>query len=321
MHDSILPVWPGAIIGYRRDGTPIRLIGGGSEPVPPAPANGVPEPAQPPPAPPASPAPAPAPADPQVPAAPEPGGSAPQGGQQQPGTVEDLPEWARRTIRDLRNENAASRTKAKEREDALAAFQTTHQTQMDGIARALGLKPEEATPEQLQARADAADAAAASERARAATAQVELAAWRAAAVIGADPARLLDSRAFVATLDGLDPAAEGFAQTVTDRVSQAIEANPSWRAAVAPVPQPAPAAPPAPGQPYAPAAPGYAPPPLPPPAVPSSGPQGSFTSPPPGPRQLTVDEVKNMSPADVVKAINDGLLVGEGFGRSRKSSR
>ena len=30
MHELDLPVTPGAVIGYRRNGTPIRLIAGGS---------------------------------------------------------------------------------------------------------------------------------------------------------------------------------------------------------------------------------------------------------------------------------------------------
>jgi hypothetical protein len=309
MHSTILPVTPGAIIGYRKDGRPIRLIGGASEPVPPAPANGAPDPAQPPApsAPPAAPAapPAPAPA-----ANAEPGGQPQQGGQQ-PGSVDDLPGWAQKTIRELRSESAASRTKAKEQADALAAFQATHQTQLDGIARALGLKPEDATPEQLMAARDAANADRDAERARARAAQVELAAYRAAAISGADPVKLLDSRAFVATLDGLDPSSDGFAQTVADRVATAIESNPSWRLAPAPVP----------GQPPAPPAPGAPAPPLPPPAVPASGPQGSFTPPPPGPRQLTEADAKEMTPAQVVEAINKGLFADAGFGPSRRSQR
>lgn len=308
------PVTPGAIIGYRRDGRPVRLIGGGSEPAPQPPANGGGEPV----APPASePTPAPPPAaDPAASAGQQQGGDAepPSGGTPSQATVDDLPQWAQRLVRDLRSENAATRTRAKENAEALAALRGTHEQQMDGIARALGLKPDETTPEQLAAARDAAnadrDAAIMRERAS----RVELAAYRAAAATGADPSRLLDSRAFVATLDGLDPSSPDFGQQVADKVAAAVEQNPAWKIA----------APPVPGAP-----PGSAPPPLPvpqppvpsAPPVPASGPQGSFGTPPSGPRQLTSADAKNMTPEQVVKAMNEGAFTGEGFGPSRKLAR
>lgn len=311
------PVTPGAIIGKRKDGTLIRLIAGGSEPAPQPPANGGAEPVQPPapaPAPPAD----PATGQPAANAAPGTGdGAPPSGTSQQPASVDDLPAWAQRTIKELRSENAASRTKAKEHADALAAFRSTHDQQMDGIAKALGLKPEEVTPEQLAAERDAARADSATAAARAQAAQVELAAYRAAATLGADPLKLLDSRAFVTTLDGLDPSSAEFAQAIRDRVASALETNPGLRLA--------PAAPPAP-DPGAPSpVPGTVPPPLqqqpPQPAVPASGPQGTFGTPPAGPRQLTVEDAARMSPQAVQEAINAGQFEAAGFGRSRKLTR
>lgn len=321
MHRIMPPVTPGAIIGYLRSGKPVRLIAGGSEPAPEPPANGDPAAAQPP-APPQPQPPAPEPPAPAPEGQPQPG--APQVGGQQPGTVDDLPGWAQKLIRETRTEAAAGRTKLKELTDAQAAAETERQRQMDKVAEAFGLKPGEVTPEQIAAERDAAQ-----ERAKAATATarataIELAAFRAAAALQADPNKVLDSRAFVATLDGLDPADPAFAQLVSDRVAAALEVNPQWRvipAAVPPpvqqVPQQVPAQPGQQPYPAAVAAQPYtAPPPL-TPQIPASGPQGAFTPPPPGPRQLTEADALQMSPSQVVEAMNQGLFREEGFGANR----
>jgi hypothetical protein len=221
-------VAPGAIIGYRKNGTPIRLIAGASE--------GPAEPA----APPAPPAPAPtAPATDPAPPAADP---APASGQEPPApaaeavNVEQLPAWAQKLIRDTRKEAADGRTKAKEHSDALAALQQKSQQQLDGIARALGLKPEEATPEQILAERDAARAASEASARQARETAVELAVFRAATAAQVNGNALLDSRAFVRTLDGLDPAAADFGQRVSDAISAAVDANPSLKAAATAAP-------------------------------------------------------------------------------------
>jgi hypothetical protein len=323
MHRTTLPVTPGAIIGYRRNGMPVRLIAGGSEPAPPAPANGAPEQAQPPAAS-AAPVPAPPPSapDPASPAAANAPEGQPQQGSQQAGSVDELPGWAQKLIRDTRSENAAHRTKVKELTDAQAAAEGERTRQMDKLAEALGLKPGEATPEQIAAERDAAHARAETASAHARTTSIELAAFRAAASLQADPNKVLDSRAFVATLEGLDPADPAFAQLVSDKVAAALESNPAWRVAPAAAPA-APAQAAVPGQPYPQAAQAqpYAAPPLQAPAIPASGPQGAFTAAPPGPRQLTEGDAMQMSPAQVVDAINKGLFTETGFGPNSKARR
>ena len=329
MYEHDLPTAPGALLGYRKDGRPIRLIAGARQAEgeggrrtlldtgqPPA---GPGQPAgngqTPPPAgqnpPPGEP---PAGQDPGQPAgrpAGQPGQPAGQPGQpagEPPGqppaaSVDELPEWAQRLIRDTRAEAATHRTRAKERDDQLAALQQQSQAQLDGIAKALGLKPEEATPEQIMAERDAERARADTERTAARQAQVELAVFRAAEAAEANGNALLDSRAFVRTLDGLDPAADDFAEKVKGAIDRAVEANPAvFRKAAAP-PAP-PLTPPA-----APAA----------PAVPKSG--GEFTGPPQSPRQLTAEDAASMTPSQVAKAIDDGLFAAAGFGQRRASRR
>lgn len=309
------PATPGAIIGIRKTGRPIRLIAGGSETPPEAPAPAA-DPAQP--AAPAA-APEPAPAQPAGdPAAPPAADPAAQPAAD-PGSVDQLPAWAQKTLADTRREAAAARTRAKELTDAQAARDAQHAEQMAGIARALGLAPEETTPEQLtaqrdQARADAATAAAATR-----ATQVELAVFRAAHLAGVNASALLDSRTFVATLDGLDPAGTDFGQLVAEKITSAVETNPAWRAqspvpavpATAPVPPPL--APPAPAPPEQ----GVQPP-----AVPASGPQGGFPAPPPpGGRQLTAADAANMTAQQVQEAVNAGLFMEAGFGPARSTRR
>lgn len=281
-----LSVSPGAIIGYRKNGTPIRLLAGGSEPAVETPAGD--------PAPPAPADPAPPAGDPAAPS-----GQEPPATPAEPTSVEQLPAWAQKLVKDTRTEAAANRTKAKEQADAFAALQTKSQQQLDVIAKAMGLKPEEATPEQIMAQRDAANALAEANATRARETAVELAVFRAASHAGANGNALLDSRAFVATLAGLDPAADDFNQRVGDAITAATEANPGWKLAASVPAAPAPPAPP---------------------AVPKSS-TGTVTGVPDGPRQLTEADVARMSPADVQKAMDAGLLQNLGFGTARKHRR
>jgi hypothetical protein len=280
---------PGAIIGYQKNGAPIRIVAGGSEAA-----------TEPPAADPAAP-PAPA-ADPAPPASDPaaPSGQEPPAPPAEPTSVDQLPSWAQQEIRKTRNEAAANRAKANEHAAALAALQTTSQAQLDAIARTLGLKPEEATPEQIMAQRDAERARADASASQARQAAVELAVFRAANASQANGNALLDSRSFVATLDGLDPSAADFGQQVADKIAAAVEGHPGFRLA-APPPPPVTTAPP-------------------PPAVPKSG-TGPVTGVPDGPRQWTEEDVKRASPSEVQKAMNDGLLQNLGFGTARKNRR
>lgn len=281
---------PGAIIGYRKSGTPIRLIAGGSE--------SAPEPT------PAATTEPPAPADPPQPPATDP---APASGQEppapaEPSNVEQLPPWAQKLIREGRKEAADNRAKAKEHETALTALQAKSQQQLDGIAKALGLKPEEATPEQIMAERDSARAETAASAARAREAAVELAVFRAAAQSQVNGNALLDSRSFVATLTGLDPAAADFGQRVGDAITAAVEANPGWKLAAPATPTPA------------------APPLATPPAPPAPSRSGGEHTAPGGNRQWTVEDVKaarSRNPREIVEAIEQGLLVDLGYSPTR----
>ena len=249
-----------------------------------------------------------APEQPQEPAASaEP--AEPQDGQPEPKTgpsdVTDLPPWAQKQLRDIRAEAARYRTSAKDLEGKLSKYEETHKQQMDGIAKALGLAPDEATPEQIMAERDAERANAESERRRAQQAAVELATYRASATLGADGNALLDSRSFVRAIEGLDPSADDFAQRVRDAITEALDAHPEWKAPASARPEP----------------PSTVPEPKPEPTIPRSS-NGQFTGAPAGPRQWTDDDVARATPQQLVQAMRDGLLqnldVGTGHGRDRR---
>lgn len=219
----------------------------------------------------------------------------------EPDSVEKLPAWAQKLIRDTRTDAATQRTRAKEHSDALAALETKSQSQLDGIAKALGLKPEEATPDQIMAERDAEKARAETSDARARASAVELAVFRAASGLDAKGDALLDSRSFLSRLEGMDPSADDFQARVKDAIESALAANPAaFR--VSPPPPAEPAVKPKPE-----------------PTVKKSG--GEFSAPGEGPRQLSAEDASRMTPAEVQEAVNKGLFAATGFGPARRAKR
>jgi hypothetical protein len=238
---------------------------------------------------------APDPAQPQTPSEPAPAEP------QQPAatSTDELPSWAQRELKKLRDEAAGNRVKAKEVTDRLAAFEAQQEQQRQAMAKALGLVSDEPpTAEQLAEQLNATKAERDAQEARARQTAVELAVFRAAAAAQVDGNALLDSRQFVGALDGLDPTDPAFNAKVTEAIAAASEANPRYKLA-----PPTPAVPPAPE----------------PPAVPKSG--AEFGAPPQGPRQWTEEDVSRATPAQLQNAINDGLLENLGFGPRRASRR
>lgn len=132
----------------------------------------------------------------------------------------------------LRQENGAARTNAK-----ATAAQEARDAVVQDIGKAIGLiKDGDATPDPAALTAAAQEAAA-----RANTATVELAVFRAASdpqsETKADPVALLDSRAFLDKVKGLDPTAADFKATLDAAIKAAVAENPRLAAqAAAPTP-------------------------------------------------------------------------------------
>lgn len=139
-----------------------------------------------------------------------------QGGESLP----DDPAALKALIADLRKENGAARTNAKQQ----AADEARRALAQD-IGKALGLVQDNTPP-------DPAALTAAAEQAQQAArqAQVELAVYRAAGTHQGNPAALLDSRSFLAKVADLDPATAEFQTQVSEAIKAAVTDNPNLRA-------------------------------------------------------------------------------------------
>jgi len=195
----------GQIIGYRRDGRPIRLAAGGSADS----SNG---------------------SDSSDSAGTGAGSDDGQDGDADAGDDtgktpqirgEFDPDRAKRAIQAARDGERKAKEAAKAASDRLAA-----------VLKAAGLTPDgkEDPAEQLKAAVAERDAAVAKVRDTA----VELAVYRSAGKAGADPDALLDSRAFLAAVKDLDPDAADFGDKVTAAIRAAVKSNPKLAATLSP---------------------------------------------------------------------------------------
>lgn len=118
-------------------------------------------------------------------------------------------------------ESAKARTTAKK-----AAADEARTEIVQELGKALGLiKDEKDTPPDPAALTARIEQATAAHRETA----VELAVYRGAGKHGADPDALTDSRAFLNSIKGLDPADEGFGKAVSAAIKKAVEDNPKLK--------------------------------------------------------------------------------------------
>jgi len=301
------PVTPGAIIGYRKNGSPIRLIAGGSgegeteggtetdASTPPAEGGTGQQDA----------------GTSQPPAAAESGsddtGSTAAADDKTAKTISAI----RQDFKDERAKRQAAERRLGEIQAALDADKADRAKRDKALAVALGLAPEDGPPdpaklaEELKAAQDKATAEISQRDAAIRQSQVELAILRTAGRHGGNGDALLDSRSFMAKVNGLDPSAEDFAELLGDAIKAAVESSPQYKAA-------APAAAGNDGggngngsgerRPAAPS---------------RSG--GEHTA-PGGNRQWTIEDVRAAKgdPQAVAKAVEDGLLVDLGYQPTRK---
>jgi hypothetical protein len=153
------------------------------------------------------------------------------------------------------------------------AADTARQETMDAIAKALGLKGDDDPAAAAKTAAEERDAA----KTVAKNLAVENAILRMAAKQGANPESLTDSRSFMRQLEAIDPAADDFAEKVEGAIKAALEGNPALKAQGAPVVAPAR----------------------------SGGPVGGGAN---IPGQLKRDDLKGMTPDEIIKAKEDGQL-------------
>ncbi|GII63552.1 hypothetical protein Skr01_36370 [Sphaerisporangium krabiense] len=209
-----LPTTPGALLGYRKNGTPFYLLAGGSGEGDPGGQNtGQPgtentgsqgsdqgeQPSQ----------------------------QGQQGGQDSGVDVASLPENVQKLIRDLRGEAANNRVNAKQQ-----AADQARQDLAQQIGKALGLVKDDQPTDPAQLATQVGNLTGENRALK-----TELAVFKAAAKVGADAAKLTDSRSFLTQLDKLDPSGDGFDAKLRELMKRAIEDNPIYRADTAPAPR------------------------------------------------------------------------------------
>ena len=121
------------------------------------------------------------------------------------------PQWVQEMVSSLRREAGDARMNAK-----TTAAEEARKELANEVGKALGLvKDGEVDPKRLVADAETA-------RNEALNAQRELAVFRLSGKAGADPDALLDSNAFLRSIDGLDPKDEG---KITEAIKAAVQGN------------------------------------------------------------------------------------------------
>lgn len=144
------------------------------------------------------------------------------------GSVDELPAWAQREIRQARKGEGDKRTKLRSVEQQLDQYKST----LDKLRQALdpdgGDNDDPATlAERAQQERDEKDQAL---RQKA----IELEVYRKAAGHNADPDALLDSRTFLAAASKLDVDSDDFADELDSAIRQAVDNNSKLRAGQAP---------------------------------------------------------------------------------------
>jgi len=121
---------------------------------------------------------------------------------------------------------AKERDKRQGLETDLQTLKDSQQSQLDAIAKALGLKPDDQPADPAKLTADITAAQADAREAR-----QQLAVYRNAAANEANPDALLDSASFLRSMADVDPTD---ADAVNAAIKAAVEGNPGFKAVVAP---------------------------------------------------------------------------------------
>ncbi|MBZ6250566.1 hypothetical protein KVH27_19560 [Streptomyces olivaceus] len=129
----------------------------------------------------------------------------------------------RKELKTANGEAAKARTTAKK-----AAADEARTEIMKELGKVLGLvEDDDKTPPDPAALKAQIESATAAHKSTA----IELAVYRGAGKAGVDPDAITDSRAFMKSIEDLDPSDEGFAKAVTAAMKKAAEDNPKLKAA------------------------------------------------------------------------------------------
>ncbi len=149
------------------------------------------------------------------------------------GSVDQLPDWAQKEIRQARDEAAKSRTS---KNDATKqAAEQARSALAQELGQLLGLVEGDKPPSVEKLTKDLTEQKQTTDRmtTELREARAELVVWRNATDLGIDAGAVTDSRAFERALADLDPAAKTFAEDVKKAAQAAAEQNPKLKAAQA----------------------------------------------------------------------------------------
>ncbi|MDP9843260.1 hypothetical protein [Streptosporangium lutulentum] len=160
--------------------------------------------------------------------------------------VDDLPAWAQAELRRARNDAVKYRTQLQQQTEQQAPAgpspeEIAEQAKAElaqQIGKALGFVQEEEKPvdpktviDTLTSERDNTAKERDAERELHRRTQVELGVHRTSLKLAADGDALLDSRSFLRSIKDLDPNAADFGTSLEERIQQAIEDNPKFKAA------------------------------------------------------------------------------------------
>ncbi|HET6353392.1 hypothetical protein [Streptomyces sp.] len=145
--------------------------------------------------------------------------------------VKSLPDWAQKALTDARAEAGKARTTAKEN-----AAKEAREQLLQEFGKQLGFIKDDDKPDPaaLAAAIGEKDTRIGSLEGTVRDLTVELAAYKAAGKHNASPAALLDSRSFLESVKGLDPADKDFGTKLDAAIKAAVEGNAQLRTGQAP---------------------------------------------------------------------------------------
>lgn len=168
------------------------------------------------------------PTEPAKPAGKEPAG---ESGKDDGKSLDELPPWAQKVIKGLQKSDGDNRVRAKKAEEASTETAQKFEAFTQALSAALGGKPVGEQDEPPSAEELTAALATANDSNR--QAAVRLAVWESGSEIANVP-ELMDSAKFLSSIQGLDPAADEFADQLTEKITAAVESNPQRFRASAP---------------------------------------------------------------------------------------
>ncbi len=140
---------------------------------------------------------------------------------------------AEKKLKDARDEAAKNRVAKTAAEKAAKEAADKHAAFIDGLNKLInpdGDKDKPVDPAALTGQVTELTASNAALQAQLRTKDVRLSLWESGAEFGANMPELMDSAAFLRTVDGLDPTADDYKTVLGEAIKAAVDSNPRFKA-------------------------------------------------------------------------------------------